>query len=614
MRRSRRFLSWLILLLSASLLAACSLAAQAPAEQPGQGQPLPAAQPAAQTLELPARRPGAAAGADLYQQKCIRCHGASGRGDGTMAGQIQSQFGSPVADLTSDVVARARTPEQWYDIVANGRMDKGMPGFAGSLNVDQRWDVIAYAWTLGAPMDTLARGQQVYGEQCAHCHGPAGKGDGKDASGQLPDLSDFATLAQVEPGRWDQALDSGHVPSFAGTLSVDAKRAAIDYVRSLAYDATAPTLVSGATPAPDSTAPGATPATLPANPAGPTAPIVLRGNIINGTSGQSVPDALNMTLYIVPHQGTSANMMTRTFQSGVGGTYVISTTDAGAGDLLALGADYKDLRFFSALLPPEPQMTLPITIYESTSDAANIVIDTLHIVAIPTAEGLNVSEIYVLSNNDDRFVAGFGQPVMHFGLPAGVTNVQMEDAERQVMAVSGDGLDYYDAIPIGSQIQQIVFQYTLPVTATSLGRTIYHPIASVNLLVEANADQAQVTSDQFKAMGTQDIQGATYQQYSVLNVEPGQSLAVSIGSPSATAFDWRIILGIGLVVVGGVGLILWQRGQKKPAQSPALQKEALIDQIAALDDDFSAGQIDEINYKAQRAKLKEKLLNLMNEE
>lgn len=607
-----RLLSWAALLLSVTLLAACSLAAQAPAQQPSLGQPLPAAQTAALPLELPTRRPSAANGAALYQQKCIRCHGDAGRGDGAMAAQVQSQFGTPVADLTSDVVARARTPEQWYTLVANGRMDKGMPGFAGSLDVDQRWDVIAYAWTLAAPETILARGQQVYSEQCAHCHGPAGKGDGKDATGTMPDLSDFATQAKVESGRWDQALDSGHVPSFAGTLNEDAKRAAIDYVRTFAYDYG----TAGAASASGAAEPAATPG-LPTNPQGPDAPVVLRGTIINGTAGENVPDNLDMTLYVVPHQGSSADMITSTFQSGVGGNFVVTATDVTASDLLAVGVGYKDLLFFSDLFPTGPQVTVPVTIYDSTKDASNIIIDTLHIVAIPTADGLNVSEIYVLSNNGDRFVAGFGDPVMRFGLPPGVTNVQMEDAERQVMDLNGDGLDYYDAIPVGSQVQQIIFQYTLPATATSLGRTVFHPIGSVNLLVEAAADQAKVSSDQFQPMGTQVIQGSTYQQYSVLNVQPGQTLAVSVGTPTPT-FDWRIILGVGLVVVGAVGLLLWQRGQKNQAQdstrSLEVQKEALIDQIAALDDDYAEGRIDEINYKAKRAKLKEKLLKLMDNE
>jgi len=73
-------------------------------------------------------------------------------------------------------------------------------------------------------------------------------------------------------------------------------------------------------------------------------------------------------------------------------------------------------------------------------------------------------------------------------------------------------------------------------------------------------------------------------------------------------------------VVGVVGILIWQRSQKKPqtaaasARSAEIQREVLIDQIASLDDQFAEGKLDEINYKARRATLKEKLMKLMEEE
>ena len=285
---------------------------------------------------------------------------------------------------------------------------------------------------------------------------------------------------------------------------------------------------------------------------------------------------------------------------------------------MAVGVDYKDLSFYSDVAPAGPQVTLPITVYESTSDAAQVKVDTLHIVVEPDANGLNVTEIYVLSNDSDRFVAGFGQPVLHFGLPAGATNLQLDPAQQRVIEQAGDGLDYYDAIPVGQQVQQIVYQYSLPSTATSLGRAIYQPMEVVNLLLGGQADQLTVTSDQLKAGGPQTIpsSGQTFQQYTALDVQPGQTLNVSISTPTPP-FDWRIVLGVGLVIVGVIGLVIWQRGQKKQpvaADNTDAQREALIDQIAALDDEFADGQIDEINYKAKRAQLKEKLLKLMEEE
>ena len=57
--------------------------------------------------------------------------------------------------------------------------------------------------------------------------------------------------------------------------------------------------------------------------------------------------------------------------------------------------------------------------------------------------------------------------------------------------------------------------------------------------------------------------------------------------------------------------------QPQPATADrglAIQKEALIDQIAALDDEFAEGKLDEVNYKARRAKLKDKLIKLLEEE
>ncbi len=610
-----------LFLFIAGLLAGCSLAAPAPVEQAqpaAQQPPLAQQQQPAQPIQLPSRRPNATAGADLYQQKCISCHGAGGRGDGTMAAQIQAQFNNPVADLTSDVVARARTPEEWYDIVSNGRLQQGMPGFAGSLDVDQRWDVIAYAWSLGVSQQQVELGKQVYAEQCVQCHGTAGKGDGKDAQGKLPDLSDFTTLSQIAPGIWDQAMATGHVPSFAGTVSEADLRAVIDYVRTFAYDYPSGAAASAVTPA----APGSLPSTTTT---GSNEPTRIEGTIVNGTAGQAVPDNLPMTLYVLPHQGAQQDMITRTFQSGVNGHFVITDSAISPSNLVAAGVDYKDLSFYSEVAPSQPQVTLPITIYESTADAAQVKIDALHMVVEPSPAGLNVSEIYVLSNNGDRFVAGFGQPVLHIGLPAAAIDLQIDPSMQHVLEQQGDGLDYYDAIPVGQQVQQIIFQYTLPVTATSLNRAIYQPISRVNLLLGGQTDNLTVTSDQLKSAGPRTIPASpstgqttsqTFQQYTAADIQPGQTLSLSIGTASQP-LDWRILLGIGLVVVGAVGLVLWRRAQKQqPAvdRSAAIQKEALIDQIAALDDDFADGKIDEVNYKARRAKLKAQLVKLMEEE
>lgn len=601
------------------LLSACSLAAPAPIGNansmgtgaPGSQAPIAQQQPA-QPMELPTRRPSAAGGATFYQQKCVQCHGAQARGDGQMAAQIQSQFGKPVADLTSDVIARAQTPEAWYLQVTNGNLQSGMPPFA-SLDVNQRWDVIAYVWTLAAPQNQIDTGKQVYAKQCVQCHGETGKGDGKDAPSKLSDFSQFATFAKIEAGKLDQELASTHIPSFAGTTSESERRAAIDYIRTFAYDTAGSSAPAATASTPASPTAGGQPATGTTPPAPAGAGIVVQGYIVNGTAGQPVPGNLPITFYIFPG-GSGQNAITQTLQSDAQSRFVVTTTNVGPADMVAATTEYNQLNFYSNLEKYAPQVTIPVTIYEHTADAANVSIATLHIVAVPGANGLDVSEIYVLSNAGDRIVAGFGQPVLRLGLPKSATQVTPDtNMPPDVLVETDGGLDYYDAIPVGANAGQLIFQYTVPNGPYQLDRPIMQKVTSVNLLVEGDATQLNVSGAQLTSAGTQDIQGKTYQQFRASNLEPGQTLAVTIAGPGA-AFDWRILAGIALVVVGVVGLFVWQRGRSRGASAAddtAAQRDALMDQIAALDDEFAAGSIDEVNYKAKRVRLKERLLKLM---
>lgn len=612
MRTAVRFASLFLLLITVPVLAGCSLAAPAPVgqSQPQAQQPPAAQQQPAQPFQLPTRRPSAAAGADLYQQKCVRCHGEQGRGDGAMAAQIQAQFGSPVADLTSDVVARARTPEEWYDIVSNGRLQQGMPGFAGSLDADQRWDVIAYAWSLAALPRQVERGKQVYAEQCVQCHGDAGKGDGKDAQGTLPDLSDFATLAKVAPGIWDQAMASGHVPSFAGTVSEADRRAAIDYVRTFAYDYSsgAPAVAASPVTATGQLSPTQSP---------PAAPEQVSGYIVTGTPGQSLPP--NLKVIFEYQRNSDSVIISQTVPLDAQGRFVVTETQMSHGDVMRARTDYDEITYFSDVVPVGLQATLPITIYERTTDASTVRANVLHVIAQSTDQGLSVNEVYVLSNSADRVVANPGQPVLHFSLPAGATQISADpNMPADVLVPGGDGLNYFGSLSAASQgTQSIAFSYVLPKGTTVLDRVMSFPIDVVNLLVQGDTQAIHVSSDRFEAQGVRSFEGNPYQLFQANSLAAGQTVPLKI-EPAGAAVDWRILLSVGLVVIGVVGLVVWRRSLKQPApaadRSVVIQKEALIDQIAALDDEFAEGKIDEANYKARRAKLKDKLVKLMEEE
>lgn len=84
-----------------------------------------------------------ARGRDIYRDKCARCHGPSGRGDG-----VDADPDHRPSDLT-DGARAARNPDgvMFYK-VWNGRRKPKMPSFSAQLSREDVWTVIQYVKTL----------------------------------------------------------------------------------------------------------------------------------------------------------------------------------------------------------------------------------------------------------------------------------------------------------------------------------------------------------------------------------------------------------------------------------------------------------------------------------
>lgn len=84
-----------------------------------------------------------ARGAELFPQHCASCHGADGRGDGPAAKGLDI----PPADLTAEHLWEHADGEMFWWLSHGIDAPEGglaMPGFAGRLSPDQRWELIDY--------------------------------------------------------------------------------------------------------------------------------------------------------------------------------------------------------------------------------------------------------------------------------------------------------------------------------------------------------------------------------------------------------------------------------------------------------------------------------------
>ena len=95
-------------------------------------------------------------GAAVYAENCALCHGATGRGDGPAAASLPIR----PADLTEPHLFE-HSPGDLFWWVSHGRDDGVMPGFAGVLNPNRRWDVINFIRARTAGVLAMQIGSEV---------------------------------------------------------------------------------------------------------------------------------------------------------------------------------------------------------------------------------------------------------------------------------------------------------------------------------------------------------------------------------------------------------------------------------------------------------------------
>ena len=84
-----------------------------------------------------------AKGKSLFEKKCQRCHGKSGKGDGPDADADE-----PPDDLTDGSRASRNPDGVMFYKVWNGRKSPKMPTFKTELSKDEVWTVVTYAKSL----------------------------------------------------------------------------------------------------------------------------------------------------------------------------------------------------------------------------------------------------------------------------------------------------------------------------------------------------------------------------------------------------------------------------------------------------------------------------------
>jgi mono/diheme cytochrome c family protein len=173
-------------------------------------------------------------GAALFAQNCAPCHGTAGRGDG-FVGQVLLR--KPKSLAATRFSLRLLSQVLW-----NGKPGTAMPSWRGLPQQDLT-ALAAYVQSLHQPdkgsavsLQALQRGNQVFQQNCAACHGVLGDGKGAAATTLIPEPANFK-LKQPDLSYIMQVLSDGiagtAMPAWKNQIAESDRQALAGFLRSL---------------------------------------------------------------------------------------------------------------------------------------------------------------------------------------------------------------------------------------------------------------------------------------------------------------------------------------------------------------------------------------------
>ncbi|HEC22645.1 MAG TPA: c-type cytochrome [Chloroflexi bacterium] len=607
-----RFRISLLLALPFLLLAGCSLASEPIPAGPVETGPLPGEAPIA---ELPAARPSASNGAEIFQQNCVACHGPTGAGDGELADQIAEQGGS-LPNFTDPALALSRSPQDWYRIITSGNMQNLMPPWRDSLSDAERWDVAYYLYSLSTPPGALAEGEALYAEHFADRYGE---------HGELIGLDDPTVLAVLSP----QQIIEEYIAGDDVALSEEEQQAVALYMQTFAYDASLEEVAA----APEEESPQAAPEEAGAEEApaeeapsaeGEGVVGVVQGQVVNGSPDAEVPPDLEVQLRgLTVEENSIVEFLARSATVEADGTFRFEDVPMDVPrSAYVVSVIYDGVEFTNGAIndPEVTTLELPLTIYETTTDPSVITIDGVHFIIREHPDALLVVQLYVFSNTSDRVfvspepVSGARRGSVAIELPPDAYSVTFEEGQLGGRFIAVDNLIYdTEKVLPGDRSHTIILSYFLPYESRSEEVTLplLYRTDQVTVLV---SEDAKVRSDLLTPAGAEVIEGTAYNKYLAQDLPAGETLSFRVqaaGLAGGNLIPILIAVGAGLAVllIAGAGFARYIRrgGEEAPAGAPLdldAEQEAILRQIADLDEAFEAGRINRLEYEARRAELK----------
>ncbi len=295
----------------------------------------------------------------------------------------------------------------------------------------------------------------------------------------------------------------------------------------------------------------------------------------------------------------------------------------------AITVDFKGSQYSTdkmVFYPNEDTKILDLPIYEPTVDEDNIKIIEAQMI-MHTAEGtLSVADLTLYNNTGDKIYVG-GKDLedgrkesLRVSTPKGAQNVNYIHGLNPEDVVNTE-YGFADTASVLPGQKRVVYAYNLPLNSgtTAFEKTIDYPTENFLLLISESTKTVEVKG--LSGGGSVQIRGESFLKWAGEDLKPGHSIKVELNSPLAQGdyLKWGALGFLLLIIIAGViySTVIKKSteqdngtDQDKGVGDLEVNHLALIKEIAALDDSFEAGNIEEQKYKNMRGKKIEELKKL----
>lgn len=386
-------------------------------------------------------------------------------------------------------------------------------------------------------------------------------------------------------------------------------------------------------------------ATPPAKTATP--PGVVTGTIVNHSRDGATPPELELMVHAWD-QTTDKGMFHG--KSRTDGSFRIENVPLEAGSEYLVMAVYNHVTYTSQPVAFESgnSLNIDVPVYDSATDLSQVQVDQMHVLLRFAPDGLEVKEIYLISNRGDRTINEAiplddgSLATLKFPLPDNADYIFFDpDSDRERFVKFAGGFADKDPLLPGDSSGQFMVSYLLPYTP-NMPFTYKAPLDTKRLDFLVPEDDGMIlTGLDLGAPRTTTLQnGSAYLVYSYLELRAGKTVSLSIsgtpklgtanGNPSNFSGVFsptsRIIVETGAIILGfamvAFGIWRWRRneeddkseeecGQNNAAEATTL--DDLIVKIARLDSGLEKGEIQEDDYRTRRASLVQQAKEMMHE-